>query len=85
MVRAYANFTTAPLTHSRARADGNTSVARMIFVIQFTFDPRLSQPPDYQDSCAPPIKISLLWRLSIIVRGHRIANNTRRHSEKTST
>ena len=52
MVRAYANFTTAPLTHSRERANGNTSVARMIFVTQFTFDPRLSQPLDYQDSCA---------------------------------
>jgi hypothetical protein len=59
----------------------NTSVARLISVIQFTFDPRLSQPLDYLDSCAPSIKVSFLWRLSIVVRGHRMANITRWHSE----
>jgi len=63
----------------------NTSVARLISVIQFTFDPRLSQPLDYMDSCVPSIKVSLLWRLSIVVRAHRMANNTKWHSEKTST
>jgi hypothetical protein len=62
--------------HSR-----NMSVARLISVIQFTFDPRLSQPLDYLDSYAPSIKVSLLWRLSI-VGGHRMANNTKWHSEK---
>ena len=54
----------------------------LISVIQFTFDPRLSQPLDYMDSCAPSTKVSLLWRLSIVVRGHRMANNARWHSEK---
>ena len=63
----------------------NTSVARLISVIQFTFDPRLSQPLDYMDSCAPSTKVSLLWRLSIVVRGHRMANNTRWHFGKSST
>jgi hypothetical protein len=60
----------------------NTSVARLISVIQFTFDPRLSQPPDYPDSYAPSIKVSLLLRLRIVVRGHRMANITKWHSEK---
>ena len=54
----------------------------MISDIQFTFDPRLSQPLDYLDSYAPSIKVSLLWRLNIVVRGHRMANITRWHSEK---
>ena len=57
----------------------NKSVARMRSDLQFTFDPRLSQPLDYLDSCAPSIKVSLLWRLSIVVR---MANNIRWHSEK---
>jgi hypothetical protein len=61
-----------------------TSVARLTSVIQLTFDPRLSQPPDYIDRYAPSIKVSLLWRLSI-VRGHRMANDTRWHSEKSSS
>ena len=55
----------------------NTSIARLISVIQFTFNPRLSHPLDYMDSCAPSIKVSLLWQLSIVVRGHRMANNTK--------
>jgi hypothetical protein len=59
-----------------------TSVARLISVIQFTFDPRLSQSLDYLDSCAPSIKVSLLRRLSIVARGHRMANIAAWHSEK---
>jgi hypothetical protein len=54
----------------------------MISDIQFRFDPRLSQPLDYLDSYAPSIKVSLLWRLNIVVRGHRMANIIRWHSEK---
>ena len=60
----------------------NTSVARLISAIQFTFDPRLSHALDYMDSCAPSIKVPLLWRLSVVVRDHRLANNTKWHSEK---
>jgi hypothetical protein len=58
-----------------------TSVARLTSVIQLTFDPRLSQPSDYLDRCAPPIKV-LFLRQSNIVRGRRMVKSTRWHSKK---
>ena len=53
----------------------NMSVARLISVMQLTFDPRLSHALDYMDSCTPSIKFQFLLRFKISVRSQGIANN----------
>jgi hypothetical protein len=45
-----------------------TSIARLVAINQLATYSNLAHAPNYIDRCAPPIKFSLLRRLSVIIR-----------------